>query len=108
MHDVLVIYKQIEMQFDEHGTLKPFESEPVHTLSYDEKPGIQAIKTTSDNLSPVPNSSEKLDATYQRDYEYKRLGTLSLLAAIDLLSGEAIPLVSETHKSADFVVFLKK
>ena len=35
-------------------------------------------------------------------------GTLSLLAAIDLLSGEAIPLVSETHKSSDFVTFLKK
>ena len=33
---------------------------------------------------------------------------LSLLAAIDLLSGEAIPLVSETHKSSDFMTFLKK
>ena len=42
-----------------------------------------------------------------RDYEYKRLGTLSLLAAIDLLTGEAVPLVSETHKSSDFVSFLK-
>ena len=31
-----------------------------------------------------------------------------MLAAIDLLSGEAIPLVSETHKSSDFVTFLKK
>ena len=43
----------------------------------------------------------------QRDYEYKRLGTLSLLAGIDLLTGEAIPLVSETHKSKDFIEFLK-
>lgn len=41
------------------------------------------------------------------DFRYKRLGTLSLLAAIDLLSGEAIPLVSNTHKSSDFVAFLK-
>lgn len=41
------------------------------------------------------------------DYEYVRLGTLSLLAAIDLLTGEAIPLVSPTHKSSDFVRFLK-
>ena len=31
-----------------------------------------------------------------------------MLAAIDLLSGEAVPLVSETHKSSDFVTFLKK
>ena len=46
-------------------------------------------------------------STVMRDYEYKRLGTLSLLAAIDLLTGEAVPLVSETHKSSDFVSFLK-
>ena len=43
----------------------------------------------------------------QRDYEYVRLGTLSLLAGIDLLTGEAIPLISETHKSSDFIDFLK-
>lgn len=42
-----------------------------------------------------------------RDAEYKRLGTLSLLAGIDLLTGEAIPLISETHKSSDFIEFLK-
>lgn len=108
MHDVLVIYKQIEMQFDENGNLKPFENEAVHTLSYDEKPGIQAIQTTSEDLPPVQNPKGKMEETFQRDYEYKRLGTLSLLAAIDLLTGEAVPLVSETHKSADFVVFLKK
>ena len=42
-----------------------------------------------------------------RDYEYKRLGTVSLLAGIDLLTGEAIPLVSDTHKSSDFIEFLK-
>ena len=54
----------------------------------------------------IPNTDKSNG--YQRDYEYVRLGTLSLLAAIDLLSGEAIPLVSETHKSSDFVTFLKK
>ena len=106
MHDVLVIYKQIEMQFDEDGKLLPFNNNSVHTLSYDEKPGIQAIATTSEDRSPIPNTDT--NSCHQRDYEYVRLGTLSLLAAIDLLSGEAIPLVSETHKSSDFVTFLKK
>ncbi len=108
MHDILVIYKQVEMQFDEEGKLIPFENESVHTLSYDEKPGIQAIQTTSADLPPVKNPSGKMDGTFQRDYEYRRLGTLSLLAAIDLLTGEAIPLVSDTHKSSDFVEFLNK
>ena len=42
-----------------------------------------------------------------RDYEYKRLGTVSLLAGIDLLTGEAFPLVSSSHKSSDFIEFLK-
>lgn len=107
MHDVLVIYKQVGLRFDENGNLIPFavDEEPVHTLSYDEKPGIQAIATTSEDRLPVAGT-EKMSAV-QRDYEYKRLGTLSLLAAIDLLTGEAIPLVSNTHKSSDFVTFLK-
>lgn len=106
MHDVLVIYKQIEMQFDQDGKLLPFEKDAVHTLSYDEKPGIQAIATTGGDRPPIPDTEK--GSSYQRDYEYVRLGTLSLLAAIDLLTGEAIPLVSDTHKSSDFVTFLKK
>ena len=107
LHDVLVIYKQLELCFDKTGNFIPFaEGETaVHTLSYDEKPGIQAIATTSEDRPPVPEG-ENL-STVMRDYEYKRLGTLSLLAAIDLLTGEVVPLVSETHKSSDFVSFLK-
>ena len=102
-----VIYKQLELCFDKTGNFIPFaEGETaVHTLSYDEKPGIQAIATTSEDRPPVPEG-ENL-STVMRDYEYKRLETLSLLAAIDLLTGEAVPLVSETHKSSDFVSFLK-
>ena len=106
MHDVLVIYKQIEMQFDEDGNLLPFEEDAVktHTISYDEKPGIQAIANTSDDKLPLPNTEK--NGCVLRDYEYKRLGTVSLLAGIDLLTGEAIPLVSDTHKSSDFIRFL--
>ena len=72
------------------------------TVSYDEKPGIQAISNTAPDLRPTAENGE-----VYRDAEYKRLGTLSLLAGIDLLTGEAIPLVSETHKSSDFIEFLK-
>ena len=46
-------------------------------------------------------------STIKRDYEYKRLGTVSLLAGIDLQTGEAIPLVSDTHNSDDYIDFLK-
>lgn len=104
MHDILVVYKQVSMQFDENGNIiVPKDAPMVHTVSCDEKPGIQAIATTSEDLRP----SGKNGCIY-RDYEYKRLGTLSLIAGLDLLTGEAIPVVSETHKSSDFINLLNK
>lgn len=104
MHDVLVVYKQVEMQFDENGDIIVSTDSPmIHTISCDEKPGIQAIATTSDDLRPTEGNS-----CVYRDYEYKRLGTLSLIAGIDLLTGIAIPVVGETHKSSDFICLLKK
>ena len=102
MHNVLLVYKQLEMQFDESGKLIVSDDAPVHVLSYDEKPGIQAIATTSDDLMP-----DEKHPTISRDYEYKRLGTLSLLAAIDLQTGEAIPLVRDKHSSKEYIEFLK-
>ena len=104
MHNVLLVYKQLSMQFDEDGNFIPWpeDEEIVHVLSYDEKPGIQAIATTSEDLLP-----DESHGTISRDYEYRRLGTLSLLAGIDLQTGEAIPLVSDTHNSRDYIEFLK-
>lgn len=104
MHNVLLVYKQLSLQFDENGELLPFgdDDQIIHALSYDEKPGIQAIATTSDDLLPDDNHS-----TISRDYEYKRLGTISLLTGIDLQTGEAIPLVKESHNSNDYIEFLK-
>ena len=103
MHEVLVVYKQVEMHFDENGNIiVPDDYKLTITVSYDEKPGIQAIANTSKDLRPTGDNGE-----VYRDYEYKRLGTVSLLAGIDLLTGEAIPLVRDTHKSSDFIDFLK-
>lgn len=104
MHDVLVVYKQVSLQFDEEGRIIIPDDKPmVHTVSCDEKPGIQAIAATSDDLRPRHGNG-----CVWRDYEYKRPGTLSLIAGIDLLTGEAIPVVSESHKSSDFICLLKK
>ena len=104
MHNVLLVYKQLSLQFDEKGQLIPFKEDEqvVHVLSYDEKPGIQAIANTSEDLSP-----DKKHKTFSRDYEYKRLGTVSLLAGIDLQTGEAIPLVRDKHSSKEYIEFLK-
>lgn len=103
MHNVLVVYKQVEMQFDDNGDIIiPESGHLTHTISYDEKPGIQATANKYADHSPTEEHG-----FVRRDYEYIRLGTLSLLAGIDLLTGEAIPFISESHKSADFIEFLK-
>ena len=103
MHEVLLVYKQVEMQFDDNGEIIiPDDGHLTHTISYDEKPGIQAI----DNKYPDHNPTAE-NGFVRRDYEYVRRGTLSLLAGIDLLIGEAIPLISKSHKSSDFIEFLK-
>ena len=100
MAEVLVIYKEVEMV----NTSEQKEKRKQVTISYDEKPGIQAIKNIAPQLMPVIGRH----ATIGRDYEYKRLGTLSLLAGIDLHTGIAIPLVEEKHRSQEFIKFLKK
>ena len=104
MHNVLLVYKQLSLQFDENGQFIPFKEDEqvVHVLSYDEKPGIQAIANTSEDLPP-----NKDNKSFCRDYEYKRLGTISLLAGIDLQTGEAIPLVADKHSSKEYIDFLK-
>ena len=103
MHNVLLVYKQLSLQFDENGQLLPLDEDGqvVHVLSYDEKPGIQAIANTSEDL--LPDESHR---NISRDYEYKRLGTVALLAGIDLQTGEAIPLVRDRHSSKEYVEFL--
>jgi len=73
-------------------------------ISYDEKPGIQAIGNVYPDLMPV----EGHYSTIARDYEYKRHGTLSLLAGIDLISGRITYKVFEQHKSWEFIQFLKE
>ncbi|WP_412761677.1 transposase [Paenibacillus macerans] len=73
-------------------------------LSYDEKPGIQAIGNTADNLHPAPRGT----STIVRDSEYKRYGTLSILAGIDLVTGEVIVSAEERHRTREFVDFLKR
>lgn len=99
MVNVLQVYKQIELT----NELK-LPDGAITTLSYDEKPGIQAIKNIAPQLQPVADKHQ----TLQRDHEYKRLGTVSLLAGIDLHTGHIIPIVREQHRSKEFIEFLKE
>lgn len=101
--EVLLLYKRVEMEIVFKDTLGS-SSQPNGTVfvSYDEKPGIQAIGNIHPDRSPKSGKGFT-----RRDYEYKRHGTLSLLAGIDLISGKVHSLIRERHKSADFIDFLK-
>jgi transposase len=102
MAEVLCVYRKVEVL--KRAAAKPKKTgKPVAIVSYDEKPGIQAIATTSPDLAPVPG----VHPTFARDHEYKRHGTLSLLAGIDLLTGKVHALVKDRHRSREFIEFLK-
>jgi len=95
---VLHVYQQIEWKLSDDA----FQMACDVVISYDEKPGIQAIGTTSADLPPVPGQH----ATWSRDYEYVRHGTMTLMAAIDLVSGEVLGSVVDRNRSKEFVDFL--
>jgi transposase len=102
MAQVLCIYREVQV-LKKAASKSKKPSKAVAIVSYDEKPGIQAIATTVPDLPPVPGTY----ATFARDHEYKRHGTLSLLAGIDLLTGKVHALVKERHRSREFIEFLK-
>jgi transposase len=104
MAEILCVYRQVAMLREQAA--KGQDSDwggSLAIVSYDEKPGIQAIGTTAPDRPPLPGTSP----TVMRDYEYKRHGTLTLMAGIDLLTGHVHALVKDRHRSREFVEFLK-
>jgi transposase len=102
MAEILCVYREVQVLKKAAAKSKK-PGKPAAIVSYDEKPGIQAIATTAPDLPPEPG----IHATFARDHEYKRHGTLSLLAGIDLLTGKVHALVRDRHRSREFIEFLK-
>lgn len=101
MNEILCVYKEINLQ----NKMSPHISPDTFTVSVDEKPGVQAIKNIAPDLHP---NLEKGYKQIRRDYEYKRLGTVSILAGLDLHTGKVIAQVHDRHRSREFVEFLKE
>ena len=100
MNDVLLVYQEVNLQ-----NQKPDgQDSEILTVSIDEKPGVQAIKNIAPDLPPVAGKHSRIG----RDYEYKRLGTLSILASLDLHTGKVIAIVEKQHRSIEFIKLLKK
>jgi transposase len=103
MAEVLCVYRTVKTLKNVATATKQERNEKIAVISYDEKPGIQAIATSAPDLPPEPGRH----ACFARDHEYKRHGTVSLLAGIDLVSGQVHALVRDRHRSREFIEFLK-
>src|SRR5579864_236464 len=99
MAEVLCVYREVAVLRASDAV-----ATNVAVISYDEKPGIQAIGNTAPDLPPQPGSH----ASFARDHEYQRHGTLSLLAGIDLLTGKVHACVEDRHRSREFIGFLRR
>ncbi|KPX06081.1 IS630-like element ISPsy1 family transposase, partial [Pseudomonas syringae] len=71
-------------------------------LCVDEKSQIQALNRTQPGLPLAPGNP----AT--RTHDYKRHGTTSLFAALDVATGEVIGRLKRQHRSVEFLSFLKE
>ena len=101
MKEVLLVYREVATAQAEG--LKTAEGQPLYTVSVDEKPGVQALGTTAPDLPPVPGRH----STQSRDHEYRRMGTASILAALDLRDGHVTARVERRHRSREFIQLLE-
>jgi transposase len=102
MKEVLLVYQEVLVQ--NQAAAAAGVAPAVISVSIDEKPGVQAIENTAPDLPPVPGKHP----TVGRDHEYKRHGTLSILASLDLQDGHVVARVEERHRSREFVALLKE
>lgn len=99
MKELLIVYNEVNMWNDASAS---GDIPPVITLSVDEKPGVQAIGNTAPDIMPNPLKNSRI----LRDHEYKRHGTVSILAALDLHTGKVIGQVHDRHRSCEFIELL--
>lgn len=75
----------------------------VHTVSTDEKSGIQAVEATHPPLPMKPGLVER------REYEYVRHGTQCVIANFEVTTGAVIaPTVGPTRTEVDFVAHVAR
>ncbi len=101
MREVLLVYQEVSLQNQAARDLPGTPS--TVTVSVDEKPGVQALGSIARDLPPQPGQHPQ----WGRDYEYKRYGTLSILAGLDLHDGHVTAEVHPRHRSREFILLLK-
>jgi hypothetical protein len=73
----------------------------AHVMSTDEMTGVQALERLHPSLPMLPGHAERLE------FEYERHGTLSLIANLDVATGQVVsPSLGPTRTEADFAAHI--
>jgi transposase len=89
--DICAIYKAAATPDDAH-----------RTISIDEMTGIQALERIAPGLPMAPGKVER------REFEYRRHGTQTLIAAFDVATGKVEGVIGNTRTEKDFARFLRR
>jgi transposase len=89
--DICAVYKAAATSDDTH-----------RTISIDEMSGIQALERIAPGLPMVPGKVER------REFEYRRHGTQTLIAAFDVATGKVEGVIGNTRTEKDFARFLRR
>jgi transposase len=88
--DICEVYKTAAGADDAH-----------RTVSIDEMTGIQALERIAPGLPMVPGKVERCE------FEYRRHGTQTLIAAFDVATGKVEGVIGNTRTEKDFARFLR-
>jgi hypothetical protein len=89
--------KQIEKVCETYLLAVVREAAGIHTVSVDEKTGIQALEREAPTLPMSPGKVERIE------YNYERHGTTNLFGNLNVATGEIIaPMLRATRTSEDF------
>src|SRR5207244_5136708 len=86
--DICAVYKAAATADDTH-----------RTISIDEMTGIQALERIAPGLPMMPGKVERLE------FEYRRHGTQTLIAAFNVATGKIEGVVGDTRTEQDFARF---
>lgn len=94
--------EQLKVICDLNGSAEKYlKTEGIKVISIDEKCGIQAIERAAPDLPTTTKYDRKLE------FNYIRHGTLSLMAGLEVSTGQVYNQLGPTRTEHDFVDFIK-
>ena len=92
-----VFQQQVEVGCDTYADALDNYENGIHTISTDEMTGIQALERL------FPTKSMRRGEVEKREFEYKRHGTQTLIANLEVATGELIaPTIGDRRTEMDF------